>query len=170
MKKQKKQSLLNATIVILVIALVMMVGSIIYEEKINMSKQPIQNTNAPTVNEQENSETENEYENTDDDKTIIEEIDTNTDTEINEEELPVEENKNEVYVGEEENITSKEPEMATDEKVVDLVKNEWGKDESVTFSIEKKNGKKYRVAVRNSSTTVLAWYEVNIETWEVSEY
>ena len=63
-----------------------------------------------------------------------------------------------------------EPEMSTDEKVIDLVKKEWGKDDSVTITIEKKNGNKYRVAVRDTSTTVLQWYEVNIDTWKVSEY
>ena len=41
----------------------------------------------------------------------------------------------------------------------DEVFTSWGKDDSVTFSIEKKNGNKYRVAVRDSSTTVLQWYE-----------
>lgn len=169
MKKQKKQGLLNAIIVILVIALIMMIISIVYEEKINMSKQPTQNTNSPIISEQEDSEDKDE--NKEEDNDVIEEdADTNIDTEIDEEELPAEENKGEEYLGEEENTTSKEPEISTDDKVVDLVKKEWGQDASVTFSIEKKNGSKYRVAVRDSSTTVLAWYEVNIETWEVSEY
>ena len=51
MKKQKKQSLLNAIIIILVLALVLMIGSIVYEEIIERNKQPIQNTNAPDINE-----------------------------------------------------------------------------------------------------------------------
>ena len=38
------------------------------------------------------------------------------------------------------------------------------------FTIEKKNGTNYRVAVRDNSTTVLAWYEVDTQNWNVSEY
>lgn len=165
MKKQKKQAILNAIIVILVLALIMMIGSIVYEEKINMSKQPIQNTNAPAIeNEEEKDQSEDEVEVGENDNTVIQE----DDVEDNEE-IPNEDEENQEYVGEEENKTE-EPEMTTDEKVIDLVKKEWGKDDSVTFSIEKRNGTKYRVAVRNSSTTVLQWYEVDTETWKVSEY
>ena len=73
------------------------------------------------------------------------------------------------------NIEENEDELlettqSNDEKAIDLVKKEWGNDDTVTFSIEKKDGAKYRIAVRNSSTTVLQWYEVDIETWQVSEY
>ena len=60
--------------------------------------------------------------------------------------------------------------MTTDEKVIALVKKEWGNDKSVNVTIEKKNGTKYRAAVRDTSTTVLQWYEIDIETWEISEY
>lgn len=155
MKKQKKQSLLTAIIIILVLALIMMVGSIVYEEKINKSKQMTQKIDVPAIEEESNYGEENDI-------TINEE-----EKKEEKEDAPVEENQE--YIGEEENKTE-EIEMSTDEKVIDLVKKEWGEDDSVTFSIEKKNGTKYRVAVRNSSTTVLQWYEVNIETWEVSEY
>ena len=170
MKKQKKQSLLNAIIVILVLALIMMIGSIIYEEKINMNKQQIQNTSSPSI--------ENDYKDEDDNETIVDE-----------EELPNEENENEIpeeeptqvptqeptkveeqYVGEEENNAQKEDTRSNDEKAIDLVKKQWGNDDSVTFSIEKKNGTKYYVAVKSSSSTETVWYVVNIETWEVSEY
>lgn len=170
MNEQKKQSLLNVIIVILVIALVMMIVSIVYEEIINMKKQPLQNTNAPIVNEQEENEDVEKKEEIESDNAITEEESNVSEEENNEEQLPVEDQNDEEYVGEEENSTEKEPEMSTDEKAIDLVKKEWGQDNSVTFSIEKKNGTKYRVAVRDSSTTVLAWYEVDTSTWKVSEY
>lgn len=157
MKEQKKQNLLTAIIIVLVIALIMMIGSIVYEEKINMSKQPIKDTSVPVQNEE--------------DKDNIEDN----------EELPVEDEKTEdmteepeeqpdEYVGEEENNSQKETSQSNDEKAIDLVKEEWGNDDTVTFNIEKKDGTKYRIAVRNSSTTVLQWYEVDTETWQVSEY
>ena len=163
MREQKKQNVLTAIIVILVIALVMMVGSIIYEEKINMSRQPIQNVNTPDINddEEEIKVEEDDEVTSGEEEAEGEEIETETETE----EIP----KEEEYVGEEES-TTEEPEISIDQKVMDLVKKEWGQDNSAIFSIEKKNGTKYRVAVRDSSTTVLAWYEVDIENWEVSEY
>ena len=167
MDKQKKQNILTAIIIVLVIALFIMIGSILYEEKINMSKQPIQNTNAPVIN----NEVEQDVieENNDE---ITENDNTNVEDEQNEDKSDevISEEDNTEYVGEEENNVEEKTEMTTDEKVIDLVKKEWGNDETVTFSIEKKNGSKYRVAVRDGSTTVLQWYEVNIETWKVSEY
>lgn len=157
MKKQKKQNLLTAIIIILVIALIMMVGSIIYEEVINMNKQTVQNANTPAIEDKQEEKVEEEN------TPVVEDESEN-------EEPSIENDEQEEFVGEEENNTEQEPEMTTDEKVIDLVKKECRNNDSVTISIEKKNGTKYRVAVRDSSTTVLQWYEVNTETWEVSEY
>ena len=157
MEKQKKQNLLTAIIIILVIALIMIFGSIVYEEKINMSKQPIKDTSAPAQNEEDKDNIEeNEEPPIEDEKT--------------EDTVEEPQKQPEDYVGEEENNSPKETTQSNDEKAIDLVKKEWGNDDTVTFSIEKKDGAKYRIAVRNSSTTVLQWYEVDIETWQVSEY
>ena len=167
MKKQKKQNLLTAIIIILVIALVLMIGSIVYEEVINMSKQPIQDTNSPVIDENVDEEDEQQ-----ENQTVVDDETENEDENESEENenTSIEPDNKKEFFGEEEGKKYKEPENTTDEKVVDLVKKEWGNDTSVTFTIEKKNGSKYRVAVRDSSTTVLAWYEVNIDTWEVNEY
>jgi len=167
MKKQKKQNLLTAIIIILVIALAMLVGSIVYEEVINMNKQQIQNTSGQLDNEDKENGTDGE-----EIPNVEEKNDEGIDTEIEEEPATEEEpteDEEENYVGEEESNTEDSAE-SEDEKVIALVKKEWRQDDSVTFSIEKKNGSKYRVAVRDNSTTVLAWYEVDTETWEVSEY
>ena len=59
--------------------------------------------------------------------------------------------------------------MTNEEKAIDLVKKLWGEDNSVTFSIAKKKGNKYYVAVKKSNSSNI-WYEVDTETWEVSEY
>lgn len=154
MKEQKKQNLLTAIIIILVIALIMMIGSIVYEEKINMSKQPIKDTSAPAQNEEEKEDKEE----------ISGENESLKDTTEEPQKQPDE------YVGEEENNLQKETSQSNEEKAINLVKKEWGNDDTVTFSIEEKDGTKYRIAVRNSSTTVLQWYEVDTETWQVSEY
>lgn len=157
MKEQKKQNLLTSIIIILVIALIMMLGSIVYEEKINMSKQPIKDTSVPVQSEEDKDNIEeNEEPPVEDEKTedIVEESP----------------KQPEDYVGEEENDSPKETSQSNDEKAIDLVKKEWGNDDTVTFYIEKKDGTKYRIAVRNSATTVLQWYEVDTETWQVNEY
>ena len=129
----------------------MMVGSIIYEEKINMSKEATQNTIESVEEEQEEN-------------TVVEK----QETPIEEENTVVEK---EEYVGEEEKEVSKEEETykSKDERAIELAKGEWGADDTVTFSVEEKSGSKYYVAVK-SEATVITWYEVDTETWEISEY
>ena len=153
----------------------MLVGSIVYEEIINMNKQT-QNTLNPTINQNEenNSNKENETDKNEDETQSENEDEAQ---EENENESEVEEegkiettDKEQGYVGKEESNSQDETTENKDDKAIQLVKKEWGEDKTVTFSIEKKNGNKYRVAIRDSSTTVLAWYEVDTETWEVSEY
>lgn len=153
MRKQKKQSLLTVIITILVIALIMMIGSIVYEEKINMNKQETQNTIAPIEKESENVEEKEE-------SSIENDI----------QEIPTEED--EEFIGEEEqkeDTTKDDATKSKDEKAIDLAQKEWGDDESVTFNVEKKSGDKYYVAVKREAT-VVQWYEVDTETWEISEY
>lgn len=174
MKKQKKQNLLTAIIILLVIVLSMLVSSIVYEEMINMNKQT-QNTLNPTINkdEENNSNKENEITDKQDETQSENEDETQGENEnLNEvEEEKIETtDKEQEYVGKEESNSQEETTENKDNKAIQLVKKEWGEDKTVTFSIEKKNGTKYRVAVRDNSTTVLAWYEVDIETWEVNEY
>lgn len=170
MKEQKKQNLLTVIIIILVLVLAMLVGSIVYEEIINMNEQT-QNTMAPITKEEE-------FDYTNDNEEIVDNTETEDEEEIiiEDEEKTEDEEKAETtdekkeYIGEEENNVEEDTAKSKDDKAIDLVKKEWGKDDNVSFSIEKKNGAKYRVAVRDGSTTVLAWYEVDTETWEVSEY
>ena len=147
MKKQKKQSVLNAIIFILVIALVMLVGSIIYEEMINMKKQPTQNVSGPLM--------ENNDKNKDEEKENVE---------IKEE--PKQEENEDV---EQEETNTEDTSKSKDDKAISLAKQEWGEDDSVTFSVEKKKDSTYYVAVK-SGGVVQAWYEVDTETWEISEY
>ena len=56
-----------------------------------------------------------------------------------------------------------------DEKAIELAKKEWGEDDTVTFNIEKKNGAKYYIAVKKDAM-VVEWYEVDTESWKISEY
>ena len=60
--------------------------------------------------------------------------------------------------------------QSKDEKAIDLAKKEWGEDDdTVTFNVEEKNGSKYYVAVKKDAT-VISWYEVDTENWEINEY
>lgn len=156
MEKQKKQNLLTMVIILLVIALIMMIGSIVYEEKINMEKQPAQNPEI--VHPKEDNENKQEQ------------IAQPDETQQNEEdEQPDETEKEPEFIGEEENNTNEDASQSKDEKAINLVKKEYGNDDTVTYSIEQKNGTKYYVAVKGSDTETI-WYEVDTETWEVSEY
>ena len=150
MKKQKKQNILTAIIIILILALIMLIGSIVYEEKINRDKQAVQETIAPVEKEEQEDK-------------IQEQEEINDKEEVNE--------SKEEYIGEEEkenNEVISKP-KSNDEKAIDLAREKWGKDNTVTFSIEEKKGSIYYVAIK-SDATVISWYEVNVETEEVSEY
>ena len=170
MKKQKKQSLLTAIIIILALALIVMVGSIIYEEKINMSKNQTQNTVTPTVKEENIDDEEQlpiEDDNTDSEEIVEDEI--KEPGEEQQEEATEGTEDSEQYVGEEENDKKEDSTQSKEEQAIDAVKKQWGEDDSVTFSVERKKDTKYYVAVKSSNSET-TWYEVDIETWEVEEY
>ena len=164
MEEQKKQNLL--TLVIIVLSIVILSLSLyttiilfVYEgkRKINNNKQPQNNLETPI-------QKENQIENEPKDDTPEEPK--------NEEQKPEEtkpENPEKDYIGEEENTSKDNQTQSKDEKAIELVKEKYGNDDSVTFSIEQINGTKYYVAVKSEETETV-WYEVDTETWEVSEY
>ena len=147
MKKKKEQNILTLIIVLAIIALAIIIGSIIYEEQIGENKEAVESIAIPAIEEKQETIEPVESEN------IIQEEET------------------EEYVGEEEQETQKEETIPQnkDEKAIDLVKKEWGEDDTVTFNVEKKNGSKYYVAVKKDAT-VISWYEVDTENWEINEY
>ena len=147
MSKNKSQKVLNIIIVLLVIALIAMIGLVIYDSR--------------NSNSEEN--------NVDISKT---EINQNQNNQVIEEEIKEEENNNEEYVGEEEKESQEEAttELSNDEKALQLAKKEWGEDDNtVTYSIEEKKDNIYYIAVKSNATTI-SWYQVNTETWEISEF
>ena len=107
--------------------------------------------------------------------TSVEENETNTENIVNETVTPtvqpnVTENEiNSDYVGTEEQATNN-TEQTEEERVIELVKNEYGTDQGVTFNIANKDGNMYYVSVNDTATTaVLAWYSVDISTNTVTE-
>ena len=147
----KKQKILNIIIIIAVMVLIGIAVSIGYEQTINSKKQEELNKISTNTNEIKNNTTKPQEE------------EKNTAKEENEPE--------EEYVGKEEENSSQEDNKvkSKDEKTIDLAKKTWGEDDSVTFSIEEKKGFIYYVAVK-SNATVISWYEVNTDTWEISEF
>lgn len=103
-------------------------------------------------------------ENTTDIENIVNEIVTPTiQPNVSEEEI------NSDYVGSEEqqNINTEQME---EERVIELVKNEYGTDQGITFNIANKEGTIYHVSVNDETTTaVLTWYTVDISTNTVSQ-
>ncbi len=147
----EKQNILTIIIVLLTLVLFVMIGSIVYEEKINLSKQQSENLiESDKQNEAENNISKDDSE--------IEQVEEDEETQQDDEQ----------YLGEEEKNEG-DSTQSNDEKAIEAVKKEWGNDDSVTFSIEQKNGTKYYVAVKSENEPTV-WYEVDTETWEVNEY
>ena len=147
MKEKNTQNILTLVIILAIIALIMIIGSIVYDEKIKENKEAVESITAPIIENKNDNVIQNEE--------IIKENET----------------EKEEYVGEEEQETQKEEitTQSNDEKAIDLAKKEWGEDDTVTFNVEEKKGSKYYVAVKQDAT-VIAWYEVDTENWKISEY
>lgn len=147
---KKIQNILTAVIIIAVVGLMGIIVWIGYNQIINSQKEE-NTTNTITTNE---TNTTN--------NTVVEE-------DKEEESTPIESNDDYIGIEEEESNQEENIEKSTDEKAIDLAKETWGEDTSVTFSIERKDGNVYYIAVRSNATTI-SWYQVNIDTWEINEY
>lgn len=147
---KKIQNILTAVIIIAVVGLMGIIVWIGYNQIINLQKEE-NTTNTITTNE---TNTTN--------NTVVEE-------DKEEESTPIESNDDYIGIEEEESNQEENIEKSTDEKAIDLAKETWGEDTSVTFSIERKDGNVYYIAVRSNATTI-SWYQVNIDTWEINEY
>lgn len=151
---KKQQHILTLIIVLAVIGIAVLIGSIIYDEKIKDNKKAVETISAPQVEVAKKDEVEEP---------------------AKEEQNSAKENEKE-YVGEEEKESQeqvkeeqKESKQTDDEKAIELAKKEWGEDDSVSFSIEEKKDTKIYVAVKQDAT-VIQWYEVNTKDWTISEY
>ena len=153
---KKQQHILTLIIVLEIIGIAVLIGSIIYDEKIKDNKKAVETISAPQVEvaKNENEEEQTKEENSPED---------NSDSESN-------------YVGEEEKESQeqvkeeqKESKQTDDEKAIELAKKEWGDDNSVSFSVDNKKDTKIYVAVHQDAT-VIQWYEVNTSDWTISEY
>lgn len=135
------------------------------ENVINENEDPEQNDNIEEeieddVQEEEEQEPENEINNEVVNNQENEQTQVNTETQQNQ------------VIGREEQESITENEGPTDEeKVVELVKNEWGaNDSTVSYNIANHDGDIYMVSVNSKDTTeVKAWYQVNLATEEITQ-
>ena len=114
------------------------------------ASQPEENEDNTVNDENETSETN---------ETNTENVDSNNTSTSNE----IKDEINNDYVGVEE--TEQTTEKTDEEKVIELVKKEYGTEQGVTFNIMNVTDNIYNVSVNDANTTgVLAWYSVDLST------
>ena len=114
-----------------------------------------------TTEKEEQNEEEQNAENT---ENVVEENVTPTvQPEVTEEQI------NSDYVGVEEQESTNTA-QTEEEKVIELVKQEYGTDQGISINIANKDGNIYHVSVNDETTTaVLAWYKVDISNNTVTQ-
>lgn len=109
--------------------------------------------------ENEDNTVNNENETIETNETNTENVDSNNTSTSNE----IKDEINNDYVGVEE--TEQTTEKTDEEKVIELVKKEYGTEQGVTFNIMNVTDNIYNVSVNDANTTgVLAWYSVDLST------
>lgn len=109
--------------------------------------------------ENEDNTVNNENETIETNETNTENVDSNNTSTSNE----IKDEINNDYVGVEE--TEQTTEKTDEEKVIELVKKEYGTEQGVTFNIMNVTNNIYNVSVNDANTTgVLAWYSVDLST------
>ena len=96
---------------------------------------------------------------------IIEEENTTQENSTVEENTTSKNEENNTFQGEEETKTEdQESDTNSNEKALNLVKQEWGEDSTVYYTIDNVEGEIYTISVRSKSTTgTLAEYEVDVK-------
>lgn len=157
MQNQKKKIIIIVGVVILAILITLLTVKLINIEKNKEKEVSNLNQNAIENNILENAIKNENTENTENIVVVDKEKEDN--------------NKNDLIetsptIGEEE-ITKTEIEKKEndEEKAVNIVKKDWGEDNSVYFTIEETQNEKYTISVREKDTTrTISAYEVNIQT------
>ena len=158
----KQKVLMIATIAILLIMVVMACYSV-FNKKQDQTDTNIINEidlNETTEKEEQNEEEQN-AENTE--NVVKENVTPTVQPEVTEEQI------NSDYVGLEEQESTNTA-QTEEEKVIELVKQEYGTDQGISINIANKDGNIYHVSVNDETTTaVLAWYKVDISNNTVTQ-
>lgn len=158
----KEKALMIATIAILLIMLGMACYSMLNKEQ--------DQTDTNIINEIDLNETieeEKQDENIQNDanaENVVEQNETSTvQPKVTDEQI------NSDYMGVEEQETT-DTAQTEEQKVIELVKQEYGTDQGISINIANKDGNIYHVSVNDQRTTaVLAWYKVDIASSTVTQ-
>lgn len=153
--------MINKKVVIIcsIIALIIVVSIIAIS--IKKFKEEEYGEETAKANNQNLLENQNSIKNEIEDENLIEENVTEENQTNTENSVINEITQNQIQ-GEEETVT-KQPEENNDEKALNLVKEEWGEDDTVYYTIDNQSNNIYNISVRSKTTTAtLAEYEVNI--------
>lgn len=143
-------------VIILVIILAVVCGVIFFNKQGNKSQETNSNTILNATAQNVTDEIINKIENTNTFEENNDKKEDNTNTEEN--------NSSDT------NSNEKTSENDSD-RAIEMVKNEWGKDDNVTFKIdEQTEDGKYVVCVMETSTTkVIMWYNVDVKNNTIEE-
>ena len=178
MDKKTRNIIIGITSAILIILIIVIVCIVIgnsnkknkienepeLENIINESEDPEQNSN---IEENIEDDVQNEEET---EQEIKNEVSSNSQN--NQQTQQKNQTSQNQIIGREEQESIPEEEGPTDEeKVIELVKKQWGsKDSTVSYNIANHDGNIYMVSVNSKETTeVKAWYQVNLATGETTQ-
>lgn len=148
----------KAVIICSILALLIVLGVVVFQiKKWEEEENKIEETATNQTNIASNQnlvENQTEVENVVEENTIQEENTTNE----------IVQNQTQTQVqGQEEENSEEEPEENEDEKALRLVREEWGEDDTVYYTIDNQSNNTYYISVRSKTTTAtLAEYEVNV--------
>ncbi len=160
--KENKMKIIIAIAIIAVIVIIIAISVFLRKDdkgENNEENTIVEEFQENEIDEEEKNQIDEEQENS------VEENVINETSNVN-----VQQTTQDQIIGREEQESINQNQGPTDEeKVIELVKNKWGaNDSTVTFNIMNREGDIYMVSVNNKSTTaVMAWYQVNIATGEV---
>lgn len=149
-----KKTKIGIIVVVVILVIAIIAAVVIFTNPFEQQN----NEDREALNEQENSIINNTVENNE----VVNE----------EESITVNEEENNAIEEPEENMggdSGYEANTSDEEKAIELVKEEWGEDDTVVFDLSGVTADgKYRVSV-NRDTKVLAWYIVDVEAGTVTQ-
>lgn len=154
----KKTVIICSIIAFLIVAVIVAINIKKFKDEEYVAEENTQGSYQNEIEDQNLTQNELPVENTILEEETIEENQTNTEnTTVNE----ITQNE---YQGEEEETgIAEEVEENKDEKALNLVKQDWGEDDTVYYTIDNQSNSIYYISVRSKSTTAtLAEYEVDV--------
>ncbi len=154
----KKTVIICSIIAFLIVAVIVAINIKKFKDEEYIAEENTQGSYQNEIEDQNLTQNELPVENTILEEETIEENQTNTEnTTVNE----ITQNE---YQGEEEETgITEEAEENKDEKALNLVKQDWGEDDTVYYTIDNQSNSIYYISVRSKSTTAtLAEYEVDV--------